>query len=337
MAPTLLVASTAADASDHTITIPAATAGRAVVAVMGVAATIVLHADSVAAGWVQDSYAVNNMGSGAYRLDGADNPGGSLSLRVTHNGPRALAYVVFEDDIVSLVDATTPSESSTITTSAADLLAADLVIAAFPMTCTVNNSGGDITGYSTSFTELGDSGYRSSADEDARCWVAYRENVDINGAVTGTESGFGGSFTCAGFYLAYEVEAAPAEPVSGDGAGTFPQLVGAGTAEEVFDGAGAGVLPLVTGSGSGTVRQDVTGNGAGALPAVTGAGTGTGAPVTAEAPAVTNWESLRGVLASARADAEAERDAPPAACWFDGEPLLQARGVLHCRFCGRTY
>lgn len=51
-------------------------------------------------------------------------------------------------------------------------------------------------------------------------------------------------------------------------------------------------------------------------------------------PTPHNWESLRGVLAAAAADAHEARDRRPTACPTDGEPLVQARGVLHCRFCG---
>lgn len=61
--------------------------------------------------------------------------------------------------------------------------------------------------------------------------------------------------------------------------------------------------------------------------------------VTTPAPEPTpsNWESLRGVIAASRADAAQAADARPVACRVDGEPLQDVRGVLHCRFCGRTY
>lgn len=61
---------------------------------------------------------------------------------------------------------------------------------------------------------------------------------------------------------------------------------------------------------------------------------GDGEVLPMPSPTPTNWESLRGVIAAARADAAAEADRRPSACPTDGEPLVQARGVLHCRYCG---
>lgn len=64
-----------------------------------------------------------------------------------------------------------------------------------------------------------------------------------------------------------------------------------------------------------------------------GSGDGT-VTVDVPTPVPSGWESLRGVVAAGRTTAV---PVAPVACWYDGEPLLTARGVLHCRFCGRTY
>lgn len=50
-----------------------------------------------------------------------------------------------------------------------------------------------------------------------------------------------------------------------------------------------------------------------------------------------SWYGLLDVLREVRQVLAEERAAPLVACPNDGEPLESARGVLHCRFCGRTY
>ena len=57
-----------------------------------------------------------------------------------------------------------------------------------------------------------------------------------------------------------------------------------------------------------------------------------------EGGAVTGgWQGLLDVLNDIRATLAEERAAPLVACPVDGEPLQSARGVMHCRFCGRQY
>lgn len=57
-----------------------------------------------------------------------------------------------------------------------------------------------------------------------------------------------------------------------------------------------------------------------------------------EGGAVTGgWQGLLDVLNDIRATLEEERAAPLTACPVDGEPLQSARGVMHCRYCGRQY
>lgn len=50
-----------------------------------------------------------------------------------------------------------------------------------------------------------------------------------------------------------------------------------------------------------------------------------------------SWQGLLDVLNEIRLVTAEERAAPLVACPHDGEPLQSARGVLHCRFCGRLY
>jgi hypothetical protein len=49
------------------------------------------------------------------------------------------------------------------------------------------------------------------------------------------------------------------------------------------------------------------------------------------------WSQLQAILGEARSEGERQRAQKPVACPNDGEPLVSARGVLHCRFCGYEY
>lgn len=136
--------------------------------------------------------------------------------------------------------------------------------------------------------------------------------------------------------------------VNGTGNGVLPTLTGSGTGTETITGTGTGTLPTATGSGAGT--ETFTGTGAGVLPALEGSGAGVQSqPVsgtgTGTLPALTgsgsgtapvpgdvgNWYSLSSIIDAARADAEAAARTPPAACPFDGEPLrVGPHGKLFC-------
>lgn len=47
-----------------------------------------------------------------------------------------------------------------------------------------------------------------------------------------------------------------------------------------------------------------------------------------------SWEQLISIKQEAREIAKEEREKPPAECPNDGEPLIFARGVWHCKFDG---
>ncbi len=51
-----------------------------------------------------------------------------------------------------------------------------------------------------------------------------------------------------------------------------------------------------------------------------------------------SWEQLVAITKEARQIAADERSRPPVACPSDGQALEyhQAKGLLHCRFCGFT-
>lgn len=336
MAPTSLGSVNVASSADHTLTINGATAGKAVVVIGGIAAAITVHADSVADGWLTDDYAANNMGCGAFRLPGANNPGGTITLRLTHNGPRAFSGVAFEDNITALVDSSGPVERADMQTPNSDLAAGDLAVAYFSMVSGSDQSSLDVTAYDSSFTELADSGYQAGGgNENTRTWAAYREAADLAGTVTATSTGAGGAFTCASGVLVYTVEEGEEPtPVDGSGAATGPQATGSGAGTETMAGSGTGSAPQATGSGSGTVAQDVTGSGAGTAPAPTGSGSGTGGVVLVTATGG-GWRDLQAIWVEARREAEIEASTPPVACPNDGEPLVEGPGgILFCRFDG---
>lgn len=48
------------------------------------------------------------------------------------------------------------------------------------------------------------------------------------------------------------------------------------------------------------------------------------------------WEQLLAIADEAATYAREDRD-PPTACPNDGEPLIEHRGVLHCRFDGYVW
>lgn len=202
--------------ADHSIILDDATAGKTIVACLCVAAQIALHSDSVAAGWVEDSYGVNNLGAGIYRLDGADNPGGDVTLRVTHNGPRALAGVALEDDITGLVGIASFEEATlgtggTFTSQAATLASGNLVLCVFGATTLASAAAVDITAFDNGFTELGDSGWSDGGgDESARLWVASDQDVALSGTVvTATLTSSAVSWRVARGFAAYTLDSGP--------------------------------------------------------------------------------------------------------------------------------
>lgn len=335
--PTSLGSVNAARSADHTLSIAGATAGRTVVVVVGIAAAITLHADSVSAGWVQDDYGVNNMGVGVYRLPAASNGGGTLtSLRLTHNGPRALSGCAFEDDITGLADSAGPNESSsTFTTDTGNLAAGDLVIAYFSIASSAEQTNLDVTAYSDSFTELVDSGYQDGGgDENTRTWVAYREDFDPAAAITATHVNAGGGFFCGGGVLVYSLGAPPAG-ASGTLQGTFPAPAGAFTGLAGHVGQLAGTFPAPAGAFTGLAGH--VGAVAGTFPAAVGAFAGTGGAVAVPAPAAGGGWDLLQIVRSAQQGALQRARSRPVACPRCGEPLTQGRrGELRCTFDGWT-
>jgi hypothetical protein len=355
VAPTSLGSTNATSSADHTLTIDGATAGKSVVVVGGIGATITLHATSASAGWVQDDYAVANMGAGAWRLPGASNPGGTLTLRLTHNGARAFGGCAFEDYIDALLDSSGPSEASSPTTPSASLAAGDLVIAYFPMVSDSDQSAMDLGSYSSGFTELVDGGHSDGGGfEDAHCWVAYREDYTATAAITATASGTGGPYTISGGVLVYSLSAPPADDVAGELAGTLPKLIGSLAADQRDAAAISGTLPRLTSataaaqtdraavgvalprlSGAFSVLNLAPRSGAlaGILPRLAGALAMTGGDVVQQQ--VGSWYGLRAVLEVARADAETRENVPPVACPLCFYPLQTGPdGVLFCLWDG---
>jgi hypothetical protein len=47
------------------------------------------------------------------------------------------------------------------------------------------------------------------------------------------------------------------------------------------------------------------------------------------------WEQLHDVVRQQREEVRQQHSEPPVSCTYDGTPLeTNARGQLHCRFCG---
>lgn len=194
MAATLLTPVSLQESSDHTIPLTGVTANKTLIAFLSIAAGITLHSDSTAAGWVVDNYTANTNGFAVLRLPAANNAGGSLSLRVTHNGPRALSGAVLETTITGAPTTASVAEQQLITasswaTAAQTFAATGDVFAVIAASMTVTTDA-DLTGWDQGFTEIADSGFiDGTTAENGRVWVGYASAKALTAqAVTGTMS-----------------------------------------------------------------------------------------------------------------------------------------------------
>ena len=153
-------------------------------------------------GWVRDFYKVNNIGFAIFRLPAADNSGGAISLQVTTNGPRNLAYIAIQGNVGSpvygnfgrsvdgwTVENNILSGSTAIGTDIHTFAQARHTFAVFPLAgIHVNDVNLDITSYDQGYTELGDSGITPvDPNEESRVWLAYRANMSmVANGVNGT-------------------------------------------------------------------------------------------------------------------------------------------------------
>lgn len=182
MTSTLLQLVNTTDSADHSIVITGATAGKTLLAFLVAPATIVLHADSVAAGWVQDAYSVNTIGCAVFRLNTTSNVGGSQTLRVTHNGPRVVSGAIIQSDCsgapsTSQLTETVGGGSVGSWSTAAATASDEEVFAVFGanFTSEVNNLA--VTAYDQGFTALADSLFDdSTAGENGQLFVTYKAN-----------------------------------------------------------------------------------------------------------------------------------------------------------------
>jgi hypothetical protein len=193
MTSTLLQLVNTTDSADHSIVITGATAGKTLLAFLVAPATIVLHADSVTAGWVQDAYSVNTIGCAVFRLDTTSNVGGSQTLRVTHNGSRVVAGAIIQSDCAGAPSTSALNETvgggslgswSTTAATASD----EEVFAVFASNFTSETNNLAVTSYDQGFTALADSLFDdSAAGENGQLFVAYKANGVLSAAaVTAT-------------------------------------------------------------------------------------------------------------------------------------------------------
>lgn len=265
---TVTVLASGAQDSDttHTISLTGATAGKTIIVSAGIPAVIDLDSGSAAAGWVQDSYYVNNQGLGLYRLDGSDNAGGTLpDLKFTHNGARQLAYVALQTDIVGGPSAIATNSytqgSTTLTTLSETLSADDILIVSFDRVRSGVGAGWTVADWSTGFSTLADSGEIAPSIGE---WVRQTVGMASSKALVAEPvyidmSVYDGTSDVAWVLASYS-EASPPAGVTGDLTGVLQRAVGSfsgvvGTPH----GSIAGVLQTISAALAGTVSTN-TGN-----------------------------------------------------------------------------
>lgn len=315
---------------------------------------------STPSGFTAAESAVTNQGAYVFVREAAG--GESSSVTVTTNGDFncTVVWTRWDSSLVA-VDTSTNTQanasngSTTPTHTTGTLAETGELSIAFAALHAIGSANQAET-WSSGYTQIAEVA-QSTGARATRAHVAYKENAGT--AAEAPQMTWTGDVVADRYMLAVTFTVA-STGVTGDGAGTFPLLTGAGTAEESMEGTGAGSFPLVTGAGTadesmegdgagtfpqltgagtGTSRQDITGNGAGSFPALTGAGTGTGGVVDT-GPATTSggWYGLLSIIREGRQMVEEDRRATPVACPNDGEPLLEGPdGVLFCRFDGWRY
>ena len=302
-------------ADPHNITIHSATAGSDVYLVVNCAATVATPVD-----WTLVASRVATMGSYAFVLPGASNPGGDIAVSLDPSASRALAAVAFETPpldtatnarYASLVASLNSPGSTAWGTTAHTFTTREVAVAVF---CFHQSTGGppafDITSFDQGFSTLGDSGWAgpgTSGDEAARVILGWAESKGFTSdGVALTIDAAGPTASAVGF-LAFDVitaggaiELASDSPsgltVSGSGASTA-ELATASSAGLTVSVSAGGAIELATASSS-ALTVSVTG--AASIAELVGISTA-GLSVTATGPASGSF-ALLDTFALASAD-----------------------------------
>lgn len=199
-----------APATSHVIPLGSISAGRDVFVAVSAAAGM----PAATSPWVREVYGVHVTAGAVYHLPAASNTGSITTLSLTISGARQLAAVVFEDDVDgSLTIASFNSaytEAATIDLGPFTAASADQHVV---VACSAASTGAaqSVSGWSSTWTSLGQTTPTTATDEDATCYVAEDGGRALSSeTITAT---FGASWfkVTEAFLLSYNVSAGPTE------------------------------------------------------------------------------------------------------------------------------